>query len=653
MSRAAPLTPSDPRELAGYRITGRLDDARPQDAYLAEDPSGSRAVIRLLPPGADPERFLRTVEPLRGMSAFGVAQVLGGGFHDDRPYIVSEHVEGATLAEAVAADGTLRGAALDRLAIGTMAALAAVHRSGAVHGDIRPETVVLGSDGPVVVDFGLAGALAAVEGAPTRSVGLPAYQAPERLDGAAPAPPADVFAWAATVAFAATGAAPFGGGTVAATINRILHDEPDLSAVPGELGDLLAECLAKDPADRPAAGAALLRLVGEESLLETATAIATGRVAEQPPVRPPGGRLRRALLLGGAFLAVAAVSGAAVYLAAPPRPAEVRRAAATASPGGSLAPAPTAAPVPATTAQPTSAAWEKVEEPSAEVRLDGTSAVVHEHPSDPVRLSAYLLTAQPFTSYLRERSGSFREVGAAEEAVPSPDGRWVALNPWLKFTDSDQDRVRLSAPAAGERFAVDTVKQPLRTMFPVWSRDGSRLLLSILDPGKDLITGFVLVDPAARTAAAVQTEYFDNAARPFTFMPDGRIARAFSDGERIGINVYGADGRVTRSLPWVGAPQGTSWFSPSGALFATYCPRGDGTACVWSAEPGNRRATVALPPKAELAGWFNEQHLIVRVPHKKGTRLQLVDLTGAVARVLVDMPKKNEAFLRFDPVAPR
>jgi serine/threonine protein kinase len=148
MSRAAPLTPSDPRELAGYRITGRFDDVRPQDAYLAEDPSGARVVIRLLPPVADPERFLRTVEPLRGVSAFGVAQVLGGGFQGDRPYIVSEHVEGATLAEAVVADGTLRGAALDRLAIGTMAALAAVHRSGAVHGDIRPETVVLGPAGP-------------------------------------------------------------------------------------------------------------------------------------------------------------------------------------------------------------------------------------------------------------------------------------------------------------------------------------------------------------------------------------------------------------------------------------------------------------------------------------------------------------------------
>ncbi|GGK57573.1 hypothetical protein Ppa06_15820 [Planomonospora parontospora subsp. parontospora] len=653
MSRAAPLTPSDPRELAGYRITGRLGDARPQDAYLAEEPSGAQAVIRLLPPGADPERFLRTVEPLRGVSAFGVAQVLGGGFHGDRPYIVSEYVEGPTLAEAVAADGTLRGPALDRLAIGTMAALAAVHRAGAVHGGIRPETVVLGPGGPVVVDFGLTGALAAVEGAPTTPVGLPAYQAPEQLDGAPPAPPADVFAWAATVAFAATGAAPFGAGTVAATINRVLHDEPDLSAVPGEPGALLAECLAKDPAARPAAGAVLLRLVGEESLLETATAIATGRVAEEPPTRPAGGRGKRALLLGGAFAAVAAVSGAAVYVAAPPRPAEVRRAAATASPGGSLAPASTAVPGPVATAQPTSAAWEKVEEPNAEVRLDGTSTVVHEHPSDPVKLSAYLLSGQPYTSYLRERSGGFRKVGTAEEAVPSPDGRWVALNPWLKFLDSDQDHVRLSDPATGEQFTVNTVKQPLQTMFPVWSRDGSRLLMSIHDPDKKLITGFVLIDPVARTAAAVQAEYSDDVARPFNFMPDGRIARGFSDGARIGINVYDTGGRVARSLHWVGSPQGTSWFSPSGDLFATYCPRGDGSVCAWSTREGDRRATVTPPAKAELVGWFNEQHVIVRVPHKKGVRFQLVGLDGAVERLLVDMPKKNEAVLRFDPAAPR
>ncbi|GIH98738.1 serine/threonine-protein kinase [Planobispora takensis] len=654
MPHAVPPNPAGPHEFAGYRITGGAGGARPQEAYLAEDPSGKRVVVRLLPPGADPERFLRTVEPLRGVSAFGVAQVLGGGMYGDRPYIVSEHVEGPTLAEAVAADGTLRGAALDRLAIGTMAALAAVHRAGAVHGDIRPETVVLGPGGPVVVDFGFVSALAAVEGAPTRPVGLPAYQAPEQLDGAPPAARADVFAWAATVAFAASGTAPFAGGTVAATVNRVLNDEPDLAAVPGELDAVLAECLAKDPADRPAANAVLLRLIGEDSLLQAATAITTGRVAAPPPAppavspaAPSQGRGRRALVLGGALLAAAAVSGAAVYLLAPPRPAEVRRAAAAVSPGGSPAPAPTAAP-PVATAQPTGAAWAKVEKPNTEVKLAGTSVTVHEHPSDPVKISTYVLAKQPFTSYLRDRSGSFRQVGTAEQAVPSPDGRWVALNPFVKFAGSDHDRIGLSDPAGGEKFTVATVKKPLQTTFPVWSRDGSRLLLSIHDPAKGLITGFVLVDPVSRTATAVQAEYFDDAARPFTFTPDGRIARGFSDGRRIGINLYDTSGRVARSLHWVGSPQGTSWFSPSGALFATYCPKGDGSLCVWNTATGERRATVSVPPKTQPAGWFNEQHLIVQVPHKKGTRYQLVALDGVVERVLADLPEENETLLMFD-----
>ncbi|GAA3150950.1 hypothetical protein GCM10010466_47580 [Planomonospora alba] len=96
MSRAAPLTPSDPRELAGHRITGRLGDARPH-AYPAEDPSGARVVIRLLPPGADPGRFLDAVEPLRGVPASGVAQVLGGGLHQDRPYIPTAETDGIAL----------------------------------------------------------------------------------------------------------------------------------------------------------------------------------------------------------------------------------------------------------------------------------------------------------------------------------------------------------------------------------------------------------------------------------------------------------------------------------------------------------------------------------------------------------------------------
>ncbi|GAA3445056.1 hypothetical protein GCM10018955_44940 [Planomonospora venezuelensis] len=644
------MTPDDPHELAGYRITGRFDDVRPEGAYLAEDPSGAQVTIRLLPPGADPERFLRAVEPLRGVSASGVAQVLGGGLHGDRPYLVSEHVEGATLAESVAADGTPRGAALDRLAIGTMAALAAVHRAGAVHGDVRPETVVLGPDGPIVVDFGLVQALGTVDSGPTRSVGLPAYQAPEQLDGSPPGPPADVFAWAATMVFAATGTAPFAGGTVAATINRVLRDEPDLADIPGELGAVLSDCLAKDPAVRPAANAVLLRLIGESSLLEAATAIATGQVAA-PPTRSPGMRAGRVLLLAGAFLAVAAASGAAVYLTAPPP--GPRAAVAPPSPGGSLAPALSASPGVTTTARPTAAVWEKVEKPNSEVKLDGTSITVHEHPSDPVKIVSYLLTKRPFTSYLRERSGTFRKLAPGDEVVPSPDGTLVALHPWLKFLDSDHDQVKLSRPSTGEQFTVTTVKQPLQTIAPVWSRDGSRLLLSILDRDKELISGFVLIDPASRTATAVETEYIDDISRPFAFMPDGRIARGFSDGKRIGVNVYDTTGRVVRSMHWVGNPLSTTWFSPSGAVFATICPKNDGTFCVWNTKTGDRRATVPAASGAHWAGWFNEQHVILQVPHKKGTRFQIVDLTGTVVRVLADVPDGNEAFLRFDRVTPR
>ncbi|MEV8634089.1 protein kinase [Streptosporangium sp. NPDC051023] len=640
MPHTAPPAPDDPQEVAGYRVVGRLGDSQPADGYLAVGPSSTQAIIRFLSPGANPERFLRAIEPLRGVAAFSVAQVLDGGLHEGRPYIMTEYVEGETLAEAVAESGPLRDAALDRFAIGTMAALAAIHRAGVVHGDVRPETIVLGPDGPIVVDFGLAQALGTVEDGPTRSVGVPAHQAPELLGGSAPSAPADVFAWASTVVFAATGVSPFAAETMASTINRLLHDEPDLTAIPGELGTVLAECLAKEPDARPAANIVLLRLIGESSLLEAATAIATGQVAETPaPARPSRRRTGRVVLLGTAFLAVAALSGAVVYLALP------RAATTVARPSSPVSAS--VAPRPATTAKPTAAPWQKVEKASTTIKLEGTSITVHEHPSDPVKISAYLKVKSPFTAYLRDKSGKFRQVGQTEEPSLSPNGTWLAMVPWIKFLDSDYDRVTLRDSAAGTEFTVSTVKQPLQSISPVWSRDGSRLLLSVRDPEKKIITGFVLVDPVARTASYVEAEYTGSEDLVFGFTPDGRIARGFTDGKRVGIDFYDTTGRVIRSMPWVGRPRDRSWFSPSGAVFATVCPKDDESLCVWDAATGNRRTTVPIPPQARWFGWFNDDNVLIQVPHKKEFRIQVMDFAGTVRRVLADVPDQKEAFLRF------
>ncbi|SFK10390.1 Protein kinase domain-containing protein [Streptosporangium canum] len=117
------------------------------------------------------------------MSAFCTAQVVETGLAGDRPYVVSEYIDGPTLRKAVANDGPLRGAALYRLAIGTMTALVAIHQAGIVHRDFNPGSVLLGPDGPRVIDFGIAEALDAGAAGTTRSVGMPAYLTPEQLEG--------------------------------------------------------------------------------------------------------------------------------------------------------------------------------------------------------------------------------------------------------------------------------------------------------------------------------------------------------------------------------------------------------------------------------------------------------------------------------------
>jgi serine/threonine protein kinase len=231
MPEFAPLREQDPTHIGPYRLIGRLAG----DVYAAEGSEPGRPVVaKLLHPQVDQERFLRLVDSLRDVSAFCSAQVIESGTDDGRPYVVSEFIDGPTLAAVTSEGSRLRDAALHRLAVGTMTALVAIHQAGAAHGDVSPENVVLGPDGPRLINVGVASAMVATAETTTRRVEIPAFTAPERLDGAEPSPASDMFSWAATVVAAATGRSPFDGGSMAATVNRVINGAPDL---PG-LGDL-------------------------------------------------------------------------------------------------------------------------------------------------------------------------------------------------------------------------------------------------------------------------------------------------------------------------------------------------------------------------------------------------------------------------------
>src|SRR5690606_13398566 len=167
------------------------------------------------------------------------------------PYVVTEFIDGPSLRVLVERDGPQSGPALYRLAIGTATALAAVHQAGVVHRDLKPGNVLVGPDGPRVIDFGVARSLDATLTATSTVIGTPSYMAPEQLAGEAVGPAADVFAWGATIAYAANGRPPFGQDTIPAVMTRIMSGRPDLGGLTGPLRELVAQSLHRDPAKRP------------------------------------------------------------------------------------------------------------------------------------------------------------------------------------------------------------------------------------------------------------------------------------------------------------------------------------------------------------------------------------------------------------------
>ncbi|GAA3239298.1 protein kinase domain-containing protein [Nonomuraea helvata] len=258
-----PLRPGDPERIGSYRLVGVLGSGGQGVVYRGV---GDREVaIKVLHGHLSHDDdatkgFLREVEAARRVAAFCTAAILDVGTVDDRPYIVSEYVPGDTLQAVVRTFGRRVGGALDRLAISTLTALVAIHQAGIVHRDFKPGNVLMGPDGPIVIDFGIAKALDATTGT-SAPVGTPAYMSPEQFRGERVGPASDVFSWAGTMVFAATGRTPFAGDTVAAVVNSVLSGLPDLTGVPPHLLGTIEICLSKDAAGRPGPAELLQRLI--------------------------------------------------------------------------------------------------------------------------------------------------------------------------------------------------------------------------------------------------------------------------------------------------------------------------------------------------------------------------------------------------------
>ena len=238
-------------------------------------------------------RFTRELAAARRVEGIGTARVLDGDPSADPPWLATEYIDGPTLDQLVAARGTLSVQAAAGLAVGVARALTTIHAAGVVHRDLKPANIILGPDGPRVVDFGIARTADATTLSVTGwTMGTPGYMAPEQIeDSRGAGPEVDVFALGAVLVFATTGLSPYAGGDPGAVFYRIVHGQPNLDGVPGELRELAAGCLARRPTDRPGpeAVAALGRRILNEIArrAELSAALAAQMEETDPEIAQP------------------------------------------------------------------------------------------------------------------------------------------------------------------------------------------------------------------------------------------------------------------------------------------------------------------------------------------------------------------------------
>nr|WP_202447008.1 Stk1 family PASTA domain-containing Ser/Thr kinase [Streptomyces sp. SID5468] len=277
-----------------YRIEARIAVGGMATVYRAVDTRLDRVLaVKVMHPSlaadaAFVERFIREAKSVARLDHPNVVGVYDQGTDGDYGYLAMEYVAGCTLRDVLREQGALTPrAALDVLEP-IAAALGAAHRSGLVHRDMKPENVLIGSDGRVkVADFGLVRAVGNETTATSGSVlGTVSYLAPEQIEDGSADQRTDVYACGVLLYEMLTGAKARSGATPGAVLYQHLNEDVPApsAAAPGlapGLDDLVARAAARDPGERPADAVALLALVRQ---------VRAGLTGEQLDAVPPTAR---------------------------------------------------------------------------------------------------------------------------------------------------------------------------------------------------------------------------------------------------------------------------------------------------------------------------------------------------------------------------
>jgi predicted Ser/Thr protein kinase len=261
-------------DIGGYTVVAAIGRGGSGDVYRVTDHRGETAALKLVDAQADDAaraRLGREVDALKSLRHDAIPRILDAELDGPEPFLVFEYIDGVSLAHQVADHGALRGEALADLAETVASALAEAHGAGVIHRDVTPANVMMGSRGPVLIDFGLSHR--ADDPRLTREgmvSGTAGYVAPEVIDGADPSPTADLWAWAATVAFAMLGEAPFGSGRGA--LSKTLQGKVRLPNVLG--AKEVARALSLDVSARPSPSSVVAALRGRTERLARAESVA-------------------------------------------------------------------------------------------------------------------------------------------------------------------------------------------------------------------------------------------------------------------------------------------------------------------------------------------------------------------------------------------
>ncbi|MFE1958878.1 protein kinase [Streptomyces sp. NPDC059479] len=255
------LSKDDPRSIGGYKLVDRLGSGGMGVVYLGRSRSGREVAVKVVHAQyAENQvfraRFRREITAVRRVSGAFTAPVVDADPEAARPWMATQYVPGPSLAERIHTHGPLGDAELRRLALGLVEALRDIHHAGVVHRDLKPANVLMAQDGPRVIDFGISRAAENQTLTGTGDMfGTPPFMSPEQFqDPRSAGPASDVFSLAALLVYAATGRGPFDADSPYLTAHRVMNEDPVLDEVEQPLREIVARCLAKEPAGRPELG---------------------------------------------------------------------------------------------------------------------------------------------------------------------------------------------------------------------------------------------------------------------------------------------------------------------------------------------------------------------------------------------------------------